>query len=696
MYGSSPHPFQINQPAYAYGANATPGSLNPQRQTFPQQQLQAQQQQQQNLQQSIYQRQSQFPQQNLGGAGYFNSPALGAQNAPSPAYHTPYESLSPRQSTYLGAIPPYRPDNGIPAQSPYQQQQQQQQQNGTRPTSAQGFTPGSPTQRHASMFMNGLQNGGGGGNSGGSGGGGASAATSPQKEGQPTEDQFVPSFLTDALLGGRRNAGRSSPKQSPGAIPHSPTSPHSPSARRRRSTSSMNSSGSGVKRGSSLYGDEYSGYGSSPSSVRSHRNGGSVDDDLPPVMSLFADGDHFELGPGDFGSYGYGAGGGDGYGSYGAESAGRSPSHRRTSVTSVNSETGSVGTAAGGRSPLRHSPASVNTANGSTTTASSAPETPSPSPPNLTVTISGPDETARDRLIDDISKKAKITYQKKGKNWVVLRFAELQSVREALILDGRLWQGYLLTVKSGDTTLAPAAHVATPSAPSTPTRAPISPIDIPRRGRQLSGLGLTSSPSPSGRSSETGGYFPANGAGKNSEESRTAEGGKAETKPTNPASNPFAPPSSSSAKPTNGEASASSSSATAHRNGENKNTTKNEKNAPSPPATNKRPRTDPDDDDDAGSGTLFPPTHARRTDTADLGTMKGAKTLWTKSGGAKKASGYLGGDDEAAGKWLGMGVGEKGPLSFGSGFGGGWWRIENGGGSRRIAQSSSPGYGGSL
>ncbi|TPX64859.1 hypothetical protein SpCBS45565_g05602 [Spizellomyces sp. 'palustris'] len=228
-----------------------------------------------------------------------------------------------------------------------------------------------------------------------------------QQRHQPSQDEgpkYVPSFLTEALLG--------SPKKRP--------SPRLYQGLRDRRRSSSGA-------------DDSSNVSTSP----------RQEDDYIPRMSLFVDGAR---------CYGLP------YTGYEDADVHSEPTswaeNSKGSKSAQTNYTQRGRDASGSRSlheegtmlpdtPMDLSPLSVGSRS------SVAPDTPTPNPLGNTVTVLGSRDV--DLLLQEFSNLGRIISHKKGRNWIVIRYADHSAVRAALRHDNTLWNDEVLAVKSGDT-----------------------------------------------------------------------------------------------------------------------------------------------------------------------------------------------------------------------------------------------------
>ncbi|KAJ3160341.1 hypothetical protein HDU86_000675 [Geranomyces michiganensis] len=357
----------------------------------------------------------------------------GAANSPAAAFYTPQESFSPRRPTLSGSLAnplpsSFRNDGARPQLEQQQQHLQQQQQlyhtqshgnhgqytqqslySGSPPASvAYGPMSGSPKQERRGR-------------------------KTPQQEEE--EQQFMPSFLTDALLSTRRQPAGRSPKQS-GSWSSTSTMD---TLNRRRSVSRTPPASPKLGTSFGSPGREHhfppphsprgSAHSRSPSRGSSRNHHGAGEDDLPPTMSMFAEEEgYFDMPPSASPTIGSG-----------------SSARRRVSISS---DVESIADA-GSRMSRSASPGLIGSPV-SSSASSSAPDTPSPPTQNKVITVSGVDPTEIDALVDKLAGFGRIVAQKKGRTWVAARFADHVGVKAALALHNTHWRECILNVQAGD------------------------------------------------------------------------------------------------------------------------------------------------------------------------------------------------------------------------------------------------------
>ncbi|KAI8918271.1 hypothetical protein DFJ77DRAFT_455002 [Powellomyces hirtus] len=441
---------------------------------------------------------SQFPRGPNAAQHFLHTPqADRQQQSPAGAYYTPYESFSarkPQQYAQQGGSAMNHPLPSAFRQDPASSAARQPQQ--YMPFSQQHHSNYNASQFPLSTSPGHRDNGTGNAN-----GYQQQKEVDQQQQGQE-EQQFVPSFLTDALLSSRKTGrGQSSPRRTSGSW--SSTSPGgAPPAQHHRSLSRTPPSSPGF--GHQFVGSpghenhtshSYGSPNSSPS--KSARHHAISEDDLPPTRSLFADdADYFDQAGSSPSNGPVGSPGSQHLrGSPGFAGREGSPARRRFSnasdVSSIDDSRIPRSSSPLPSPILSSSPASI----GSTTSSNnmSAPDTPSPTPLPTVVTISGVVSELVDVLVEELGKHGRIVTHKKGKNWVAIRFADQSSMRGAMSLDNRLWQDCLLTVKMGDTlnALGPdskqqrhRAPISRPAQPPSKGPAPSAPVPIPGASRK--------------------------------------------------------------------------------------------------------------------------------------------------------------------------------------------------------------------
>ncbi|KAJ3183846.1 hypothetical protein HDU87_005962 [Geranomyces variabilis] len=360
----------------------------------------------------------------------------GGVNSPAAPFYTPQESFSPRRPGLPGSLanpipPSFRNDGGRSQLQQQQQHQQQHQQPYSRsPTrdnygqyAQQSLYSGSPP---ASALYGPLS---------GSPKQERRGRKTPQQEEE--EQQFMPSFLTDALMSTRRQPAGRSPKHSGS---WSSTSTLGTPLNRRRSVSRTPpaSPKMGTSFGSPVHDHHYhaphSPHGStgsrSPSRGSSRHQQAAAEDDLPPTMSMFAtdEGDYFDIPPTS------------------SPATGSAASARRR--VSISSEVDSINDD-GNRIPRSASPGPMGSPV-SSSASSSAPDTPSPPTQHKIITVSGVDPNEIDALLDKLAGYGRVVAQKKGRTWVAARFADHVGVKAALALHNTHWRECILNVQAGD------------------------------------------------------------------------------------------------------------------------------------------------------------------------------------------------------------------------------------------------------
>ncbi|KAJ3155076.1 hypothetical protein HDU89_007266 [Geranomyces variabilis] len=363
----------------------------------------------------------------------------GAVNSPAAPFYTPQESFSPRRPGVPGSVanplpPSFRNDGG---RSQFQQQHhlQQHQQQHQQPYHHSPSHDNYGQSAHQSLYSGSPPASGAYGPMGGSPKQERRGRKTPQQEEE--EQQFMPSFLTDALLSTRRQPTGRSPKHSGS---WSSTSTLGTTLNRRRSVSRTPpaSPKMGTSFGSPAHDHHFhaprSPHGStgsrSPSRGSSRHQQAAGEDDLPPTMSMFAtdEGDYFDMPPASSPASGL-----------------ASPARRRVSISSevesINDE--------GGRIPRSASPSPMGSPL-SSSASSSAPDTPSPPTQHKIITVSGVDPNEIDALLDKLAGYGRIVAQKKGRTWVAARFADHVGVKAALALHNTHWRECILNVQAGD------------------------------------------------------------------------------------------------------------------------------------------------------------------------------------------------------------------------------------------------------